>query len=109
MQTKPIGKTAKEAADSAGKKKKKAAKKPKSRICKRQGKKTSLCLGSGAIASWEVEGDGEDTNDSVEEEMLMKALKDITNTTSPPMNSEDMLSASLSPLSPVPSLNNMCT
>ena len=69
-QTKRTDTTAKEAADSAGKKK--VAKKPKSRARKQQGKKTSLLLGSSALASRETEGDGEDTNNSVEEETPTK-------------------------------------
>ena len=41
-QAKPTGTSLKEAANGAGKKKKTVAKQPKSRTCKRQGKKTAL-------------------------------------------------------------------
>ena len=75
-QTKPTDATVKEAAHGAGrKKKKKVAEKPWSRACRRQGKKTSLWLGTSAPASQETEGDGEDTNDSVEEETPTKGFE----------------------------------
>ena len=60
-------------------------------IRKRQGKKISQCLWTMRLPVGRQQKGEEDTNNLVEEEMPTKALKDITNTTSPPINSADKL------------------